>query len=616
MGIFKLYRKSIRAKFMFIFVGLLLIITVLNSYFGYSNQKSDSLQLAEEHTSSLAEMLASSTGIGLGANNFDIVTTAFAKAKNDDQITYIDILDDSNTSLVSYNPSNQQVDEGKILSGDQTINTDNTIIVHNPIIYKDKNMGNVIMILSLKKMNEAITHRAFIYLLISGIIFILGLIIILIVSKILTRQIIHLKDTAVMVGNGDLSVRANIKSADEIGQCANAVDTMIENIKQASETLQEEKSIVESAVKEAELQKNNLTEQSLYLSKNVDYMLNEIGKFAEGDLTIEFIAEKDDEIGKLYKGFNKAIENIKSMIFKVSEAVSAALIASNKISSSTVEIAVGIDKQNSQSTEVSSSVDEMARTILETTNDANAATEASNNYGSIAKAGGSVVNETIQGMNRIAEVIKKSADTVQLLGKNSEQIGEIIQVIEDIADQTNLLALNAAIEAARAGEQGRGFAVVADEVRKLAERTTKATKEIGSMIRQIQKDTSGAVTSMKEGTHEVEKGKELTDKAGESLNQIIIGADSVVKVIDKVASAIERQSVVSEQISKNIDSINAISKESNSDIHQIVDAAESLSNITSNLESLISKFKISNKQNRNSASSYNEEMQDTFVKYN
>jgi methyl-accepting chemotaxis protein len=601
---------------MFIFVALLLLISVLNSYFGYSNQKSNSLQFAKEHTSSLSEMLAYSTGIGLGANNFDIVNIAFSKAKEDDQIVYIDILDESNTSLVSYNPLNQQVDENKILSDGQIVSTDNFIITHHPVMYKDKNMGNVIMILSLQKINDSIMHSALIYICVSSIIFLFGILIIFIVSKILTKQIKHLKDTAVLVGNGDLSVRVNINSIDEIGQCANAVNNMIGKIKQASETLKHEKYIAESAVKDAELQKNNLTEQEMYLSKNVDYMLNEIGKFAEGDLTIEFLAEKDDEIGKLYNGFNKAIQNIKSMIYNVSEAVSAALVTANKISLTTGKIAIGIDKQNSQSIEVTNAVDEMTKTILETTNNANAATKASNNYGNIAKEGGSVVNETISGMNRIADVIKKSANTVQLLGKNSEQIGEIIQVIEDIADQTNLLALNAAIEAARAGEQGRGFAVVADEVRKLAERTTKATKEISSMIRQIQKDTSGAVTSMKEGTSEVEKGKELTDKAGKSLNQIITGADNVVIVINKVAFAIERQSAVSENISKNIDCINTISKESASGIYQIVEAAEGLNNITNNLNTLIDKFKISDKKNKYSGCSLEQEVHNDFVKYN
>ena len=195
-------------------------------------------------------------------------------------------------------------------------------------------------------------------------------------------------------------------------------------------------------------------------------------------------------------------------------------------------------------------------------------------------------------MNRIAEVVRKSAETVQALGKSSDQIGEIVQVIDDIADQTNLLALNAAIEAARAGEQGRGFAVVADEVRKLAERTTKATKEIATMIKQIQKDTSGAVESMEEGTKEVEVGKQLAEKAGKSLQEIIHGAEQVVDIVTQVAAASEEQSSAAEQISKNIESISSVTQESASGIQQIAHASEDLNRLTLNLQELVARFKV------------------------
>jgi hypothetical protein len=195
-------------------------------------------------------------------------------------------------------------------------------------------------------------------------------------------------------------------------------------------------------------------------------------------------------------------------------------------------------------------------------------------------------------MIRIADVVEQSAQTVETLGRSSDQIGEIVQVIDDIADQTNLLALNAAIEAARAGEQGRGFAVVADEVRKLAERTTQATKEIAAMIRQIQKDTSGAVESMMHGKKEVESGKELARKAGESLKEIITGATNVVDTVTLVATGSERQSAASAEIARNIDAISTVTQETATGTEQIAKAAEDLSRLTVHLQELTGQFKI------------------------
>lgn len=329
-----------------------------------------------------------------------------------------------------------------------------------------------------------------------------------------------------------------------------------------------------------------------YLADSAIKMLNEMDKFAEGDLTVFLPVENDDNIGKLFAGFNKSVKNIGNLMVNVTDVVEAVASASSQISSSSEEMAAGAQEQSAQTTDVAGSVEEMTKTILETTKNSSIAADAAKNAGSIAKEGGNVVSETIDGMNRIEEVVRKSAETVQALGKSSDQIGEIIQVIDDIADQTNLLALNAAIEAARAGEQGRGFAVVADEVRKLAERTTKATKEIAAMIKQIQKDTVGAVQSMAEGTKEVERGKQLTDKAGESLKQIIKGADNVVDVITQVAAASEEQSSTSEEISKSIEAINNVTRESAAGVQQVASAAEDLNRLTVKLQQLVASFKI------------------------
>ena len=341
---------------------------------------------------------------------------------------------------------------------------------------------------------------------------------------------------------------------------------------------------------------------AIFVSRIVGGMVKRLAEqtniIAKGDLSVEMDDQSKDEIGQLAVSFKTMVRNLRETIGQVTEASAAVASACSEISSGTEEMAAGAQEQTSQATEVAGAMEQMTKTIIENSRNASNTAETAKQAKLSAELGGRVVEETVIGMKRIAEVVRQSAATVQELGKSSDQIGEIITVIDDIADQTNLLALNAAIEAARAGEQGRGFAVVADEVRKLAERTTKATKEIARMIKKIQTETQGAVGVMEEGTKQVNMGIALADKAGSSLLEIVNVSQKVTDMVTQIAQASEQQSQASEQISKNVEGISNVTNESAMGVQQIAQAADDLNRLTENLQLLIGRFTLTGEKNK------------------
>ena len=273
---------------------------------------------------------------------------------------------------------------------------------------------------------------------------------------------------------------------------------------------------------------------SVSITKSLKSILDVLLKMADGDLTARCEVAGSDEIGMLAKEVNITSEKLETALTLLSQTSVQFVSVACEMHSTAEQIATAAEEVASQAGTVATASEEMSATSLEIAQSCTLAAQGATDANNLAIEGSGVVQETVFGMSDIADMVKETAVTIAGLGSHSDQIGEIVGTIEDIADQTNLLALNAAIEAARAGEQGRGFAVVADEVRALAERTTKATREIAGMIKSIQSETKKAVCAMEKSVQEVEKGTDQTARSGGALSDIIDQVNSVNTQVSQI----------------------------------------------------------------------------------
>ncbi|MEW5795222.1 MAG: methyl-accepting chemotaxis protein [Candidatus Zixiibacteriota bacterium] len=372
------------------------------------------------------------------------------------------------------------------------------------------------------------------------------------ITRMITRPVGEISDLAKALSEGDIRRRVEFRSRDEIGALADSFRKLIDHTKELSGAAE---------------------------------------RIAANDLTITIEPKSDADV--LGNSFKTMTQNLIGMIRQMGDGATQLVSAANEVASSSEQMSRGAKDQTDQMAQVSRAVEEMTATIVQTSKNSSEASGGARRAADTATSGGQIVSDTIQGMQRIATVVRESAQSIGKLAKSADQIGEIIGVIDDIADQTNLLALNAAIEAARAGEQGRGFAVVADEVRKLAERTGKATGEITNMIKGIQTETEEAVHSMESGIQEVDNGRELADKAGTSLNEIVTMSQQVQDMIQQIATASEEQSTAAEQISKNVENVSSIARESATGAQQSAAAAEELNRQAEAMRQMVAKFRIS-----------------------
>jgi methyl-accepting chemotaxis protein len=339
------------------------------------------------------------------------------------------------------------------------------------------------------------------------------------------------------------------------------------------------------------------TVAALYLSRSlstrVASMVSMIEEITSNNLGVDDIpVASEDELGRASRALNTMKNNLRGMIQSIAQTAEHVASASEQISSSAAQQAQSAETQKDQVSQVATAMQEMSSNVQQVSENSNRASEASRQAAETALHGGRTVDETLAKMRVIATAVSGTAKKVEELGNRSDEIGRIVGVIDDIADQTNLLALNAAIEAARAGEQGRGFAVVADEVRKLAERTTSATKEIAHMIKNIQDETGVAVTAMEAGTRQVEEGVNSTAEAGKSLKQIIEMAEQVGEMITHIACAATEQSSASEQVNRSMDQIARLVQESAAGSQEAAKACQHLSGLALDLQKMVSDFQL------------------------
>jgi methyl-accepting chemotaxis protein len=330
-----------------------------------------------------------------------------------------------------------------------------------------------------------------------------------------------------------------------------------------------------------------------YISRRIGEIAAHLNRIADGDLGVLVAKTSDDEIGMLADDMNRMVKKLTELLRSVRDASHSVVTASSHLHATSAQMSTGVDQVAAQAIAVATAAEEMAATSQEIARNCDTAAHSVRETEGVAQTAEGVVKHTVEMMNSIALLVNRTAATVKELGASSDQIGNIIATIDEIADQTNLLALNAAIEAARAGEQGRGFAVVADEVRALAERTSRATREISGMIQSIQQNIGGAVDSMEEGVTQVAKGTTDAARSGDALQAILRHAQAITAQVNQVAMAAAEQTTTTSEISDSINRITSVAKETVQDVQSSTAAAGQLISLADELKRQVEQFQLS-----------------------
>ncbi len=328
------------------------------------------------------------------------------------------------------------------------------------------------------------------------------------------------------------------------------------------------------------------------LSRRVDDINDTMSALEEGDLTALTTYQGKGELGEISAGLNNVSSSFRKIIQDLSGASSQLASAAEETSAVTRDTNQNILRQQQEVEQVATAMNEMNATVHEVAQNAASAANAAHNADEQASKGKQVVEKTMDVIESLADEVNSTGHAIRDLAKDSENIGSVLDVIRGIAEQTNLLALNAAIEAARAGEQGRGFAVVADEVRTLAQRTQKSTQEIQEMIERLQKGTATAVNAMEKSQEQAHAGVTQAAEAGTSLDAIKLAVDNISDMNTQIASAAEEQSAVAEEINRNISNISEVAEQSATGAQQTSVASTELARLAEQLQSMVTQFKV------------------------
>jgi methyl-accepting chemotaxis protein len=368
-----------------------------------------------------------------------------------------------------------------------------------------------------------------------------------------------------------------------------ARDAALASVSAAQEALREEKRQVEAKVEQAVAESE---QQRHYLDERVREMLGAMQRFAGGDLNVRLRAQRDDTIAVLYEGFNQALANVSSMIEEVRSAAGTTADVSLQIRQATQQLTDGARQQSARTQEVAAAMDQMSQTIADNAAYAQRSAHGIHEVGQRANEGGRVIRDAVAKIEQIAQLMENSRATVAQLGESTAKINDVVKLINTIAEQTNLLALNATIEAARAGEHGKGFAVVASEVKQLASQTAKATQEIAEMIHRVQTEAHRAIEAMQVGHRETSAGRQLASAAGSALGEIEAGLHESAGVASQIAAATEEQSTTVRSISDHVTGISHGTAQAAHDVESILKSAERMRQLTDDLTENLARFRV------------------------